>query len=208
MSFLTPNSFYWGQPFTQVGGATSADPQLQFFENFPGHLGAAFNGRSSRVLSVHAVNIPLNISFNNVAMLFTRGADNATRSATLTYRFGLYSKNGNSLSLANSASGSDSWGGANTSTVWLTMVTSATQNISPGAWYFAHVNDRATNAAGADNYGPHGNTSINPGNAIPGGFVMGRMTATTNAFPAAIATSDLDITGSDAIRQFYILITA
>ena len=52
------------------------------------------------------------------------------------------------------------------------------------------------------------NSSINPANAIPGGFLMGRMTASTGAMPGSIATSNLDITGSDALRQPYIILTA
>ena len=191
-----------------AAGTSAADPQLQFFENFPGHLGAAFVARSQNTLSVHAVNIPLSLSFNNVVMLFTRGANNATRSGSITHQFGLYSLNGSTLSLANSASGTDNWGGANTSTVWVSMVTSATQNISPGAWYLVYNGSVSTNAAGANNLGMYANSSLNPANAIPGGFLMGRMTGSTNAMPGSIATSDLDITGSDAIRQPFIIITA
>ena len=37
---------------------------------------------------------------------------------------------------------------------------------------------------------------------------MGRMTVSTTAIPASIATSNLDITGSDAIRQPLVIITA
>ena len=48
---------------------------------------------------------------------------------------------------------------------------------------------------------------INPLNAQPT-FIKGRMTATTGVMPASIATSDLDITGTDAFRQPYIIITA
>ena len=88
------------------------------------------------------------------------------------------------------------------------MATSASQNITPGGWYFAKVVSSATNNAGAANFALYGNSSINPANAIPGGFLMGRMTKSTGAMPAAIATSDLDITGSDATRQPYVIITA
>lgn len=190
-------------------GATTAaaDPQLQFFENFPGKNGAAFVGMSLNTLSVHAVNIPLSLSFNYPVLLFTRGADHATRQGGATIQFGLYSLNGSTLSLANSATNTVSWAGANTSTLWISLVTSATQNISPGAWYFAVHVSSSTNAAGAANFSLFGNSSVNPGNASPV-FVRGRMTASTNARPASIATSNLDITGSDAMRQPFIIITA
>src|SRR3990167_2181039 len=171
--------------------------QLQFFENFPGHLGAVFIARSNGTLSIHAVNIPLSLSFNSPVVLVSRPNSGGQQ----TVQFGLYSLNGSTLSLANSASNSISFSSA---VSWISMVTSATQNISPGAWYFA-LNFLSSQTS---NLSMYANSSINPGNAIPGGFLMGRMTASTNAMPASIATSDLDITGSDATRQPYIIITA
>ena len=185
--------------------SAAADPQLQFFENFPGHLGAANVGFSNGTLSIHAVNIPLSISFNQVlALMSVSSAALSALSATL--QFGLYSLNGSTLSLANSASNTVEH--TNSAYSWYSMVTSATQNITPGAWYFGvnfFAGGIATDHSSASFYG---NSSINPANAIPGGFLMGRVTASTNAMPASIATSDLDITGSDAIRQPYIILTA
>ena len=185
-----------------AAGTSAANPQLQFFENFPGHLGALNAGISDNTLSVHAVNIPLSISFNNVVVLLAK-TDGPPSANTNEYSFGLYSLNGSTLSLANSASASTVFGGVN-ATSWLSFATSATQNITPGAWYFALL---VNNSSGPNN-ALYGNSSINPANAIPGGFLMGRMTASTGAMPASIATSDLDITGSDATRQPYIIITA
>ena len=179
-----------------AAGTSVADPQLQFFENFPGHLGAANVAYSANTLSIHAVNIPLSISFNKVIALLS---ESDAGSATL--HFGLYSLNGSTLSLANSASAAITMANALS---WRSIVTSATQNISPGAWYFAFN----ISSGGASSLSFYANTAINPGNAIPGGFLMGRMTASTGAMPATIATSDLDITGSDAIRQPYIIITS
>ena len=195
---------FWGGDYDfQRGGtaAAAADAQLQFFENFPGHLGAAINAVSNNTLSVHAVNIPLSISFNNVVILGAFPNVALTNSGSIF--FGLYSLNGSTLSLANSASQEVSM--ADASTKWVSLVTSATQNISPGAWYFGFVYSRS---AGGGEMSFYGNSSINPGNAIPGGFLMGRMTASTGAMPASIATSALDITGSDATRQPFIIITA
>ena len=190
---------FWGgdYDFTWVGSSAGANPQLQFFENFPGHLGAGFIARSNGTLSVHAVNIPLSLSFNYPVILVSRPNSGGQQ----TVRFGLYSLNGSTLSLANSASNSISFSNAIS---WISMVTSATQNITPGAWYFALQFESSQTS----DLSMYANSSINPGNAIPGGFLMGRMTASTNAIPASIATSDLDITGSDAIRQPFIIVTA
>lgn len=187
------------------GTSAAADPQLQFFENFPGHLGAAYNGYSNGTLSVHAVNIPLSISFNKVVALMSVSSA-ALSALSGTIQFGLYSLNAGTLSLANSASGAVAEGGSANS--WYSMATSATQNISPGAWYFGvnfFTGGIATDHSSASFYG---NSSVNLANAVPGGFLMGRMTASTNAMPSNIATSDLDITGSDATRQPYIILTA
>lgn len=198
--------FWWGDATT--GGA--ANPQLQFFENFPGHLGANFNGLSNNTLSVHAVNIPLSLSFNTPVVLFRAQTLVSTDfTATAQVYLGLYSLNGSTLSLANSASASSTYssnGGQFTS--WMSLNTSATQNITPGTWYFGIVGSISGSGGGGIGFPLWGNSSINPGNAIPGGFLMGRMTASTTAMPASIATSDLDITGSDAIKQLYIIITA
>ena len=180
-----------------AGGTSAADPQLQFFENFPGHLGATLGVRSVGTLSVHAVNIPLSLSFNYPVVLVSRPNSGGQQ----TVQFGLYSLNGSTLSLANSASNSISFSSAIS---WISMVTSATQNISPGAWYFA-LNVLSSQTS---NLSLLINSSINPANAVPGAFLMGRMTASTNAMPGSIATSVLNITGSGAIRQPYIIITA
>ena len=186
----------------QISTPTS-NPQLQYFENFFGHDGAANVAYSNGTLSVHAVNIPLSISFNSVMVLMSFSSAAASNWSG-TVQFGLYSLNGSTLSLANSAGVQLNI--ATTAYSWISMATSATQNISPGAWYFGL--NILTNGAG-----PHtsasffGNTSFNPNNAAPV-LIHGRMTASTNAIPGTIATSNLDITGSDAIRQPYILLTA
>lgn len=181
---------------TPFSGAV-ADPQLLFFENFGAKLAAQNQVASIATLSVHAVNVPLSISFGTVCVLIS---SSGTTARTQSVSFGLYSLNGSTLSLANSASGS----GTNASQLlWMSLATSATQNISPGAWYFA-LNMQTAGAAmqlGA------WCLSANAGNAIPT-MLRGRMTASTNAMPGSIATSDLDITGSDAMRQPYIVVTA
>lgn len=191
------------QFYSSSGGA--ADPQLQFFENFAGRVNAGNLEYSNATLSLQAVNIPLSISFNNVAVLMSVSSA-ALSALSGTLQFGLYSLNGSTLSLVNSASQDIQH--TNSAYSWYTMVTSATQNISPGAWYYGlnfFTGGIATNHSSVSFLG---NSSINPGNAIPGGFLVGRMTASTTGMPASIAISDVDITGSDAMRQPYIIITA
>ena len=192
-------------PFITVSSSSSsaANPQLQFFENFPGKHGGALLLASLNTLSIHAVNIPLSLSFNYPVIGWGRGAS-TSGSGAATFSLGLYSLTGSTFSLANSASASDSFVSCSANYfVWVSLITSATQNISPGPWYFAYNIRQAGGAIG--NF--YGVNPVNPVNANPA-MIRGRMTASTNALPASIATSDLDITGGDANRQYYIIITA
>lgn len=182
-----------GVGFVQTTAA--ADPQLQFFENFHLKLGFENVVYSNGTLSVHAVNVPLSLSFNYPVILVSR----PNSGGSFTAQFGLFSLNDSTLSLANSASNTIQFSSGYS---WISLVTSATQNISPGAWYFA-LN---LLSSGTSNLSFFGNRSLGPLNAEPV-FVMGRMTVSTNAIPTSIATSDLDITGSDAVRQPFIIIT-
>ena len=204
MTWMTLTGIGIGMEVGDASSSAAANPQLQFFENFPGHLGAGTIDDSGGIISLHAVNIPLSISLNTVIFLLTvTSAANSTRS--MTYNFGLYSLNGSTLSLANKVSRTLTYGDATFSS-WISMTAvSSAQNITPGTWYFGFNKTSAGNAVD-DRY--YGNSSINPGNAIPGGFLRGRNTVATADMPASIATSDLDITGSDATRQPYIIITA
>lgn len=193
-----------GENAAQFYSVSGVNPQLQFFENYPGKNGAAYNGFSNGTLSIHAVNIPLSLSFNYPVVLMSVSSA-ALSALSGTIQLGLYSLNVGTLSLANSASQSVGEGGSANS--WYSMATSATQNITPGAWYFGinfFTGGIATDHSSASFFG---NSSINPLDASPV-FLRGRMTVSTNAMPATLATSELDITGSDIIRQPYILITA
>ena len=207
MSILSPNIFYWGSLIATSGGGTSAaDPQLQFFENFPGHLGAVFAGFDDRLCSFQAVNIPLHISFNKIFYLASM-SHTASQSHSRTVQFGLYSLNNGTLSLANSAGMTYTGSHTNANGAsWFSMATSATQNITPGTWYFGF--NISSGGGNSSNWRPYANSSINPANAIPGAFLMGRITAVTGALPVSYATSNLDITGADATRHPYIIITS
>ena len=183
--------------FYSSSAAVGGDPQLQFFENMPGRDGAAYNGFSNGTLSIHAVNIPLSLSFNNVVVLMSFSS--AVGSLfTGTIQFGLYSLNAGTLSLANSAS--QSLGAINLA--WLTIQTSATQDITPGNWYFVAFANTVTCVQ----------NSIRSagGGAYLGPFFLGQYSTTTSAIPTSIATSDLLKDGaSGGIAQMpYILISA
>ena len=187
--------------------SAGADPQIQFFQNFNLRQGQMAD-YSLATMSIYAVNIPLSISFNNVAVAAQfKNTTGVGINDAESVAFGLYSMNNSTLSLANSAAWITTHAVVetiNSGTSWLSMATSATQNITPGAWYFGLFYNFDQYAAITSIFQ---NSSVNPGNAQPA-LVMGRMTVSTAAMPASIATSDLDITGSDATRQPYIIITA
>lgn len=154
-------------------------------------------------LAIWGFEVPGSLSFNNVQFIISQGNTNAL--ATLS--FGLYSLNDATLSLANSASRGN--GLAANDMSWQTMATSATQDITPGNWWFAYIYSSSSssnmsllrNAPGAFSNGAYG-----------GVFIGGNYSVTTNAFPASIATSDLVKHGgtSDAFTHIfpYILISA
>lgn len=179
--------------------AAVADPQLQFFENIPAALVGGEAGYNNGILSVHAVNIPLSISLNTLAFLISQ---NNTQGRTFTYRFGLYTLNGATLSALNSGSATNTFVNGFS---WVSMTNfSSAQNISPGPYYLGFL----MNSAGNSSASFEGGAANNVFNAIPGGFMSGVMTVSTAAIPASIATSALDITGNDAMGQPYLIITA
>ena len=177
--------------------------QLNVFENFPVLHGplSVQNGNRAGTLVIHGVVIPGSISFNQIAMLINQG--NTSRSMLIN--IGLYSYSGSTLSLANSASANQNFtaNGVN----WITLATSAAQNITPGNWWFAFLFDSAT--ASNSIVGTSHNFSAG---GIGGPFIHGFLSVTTNALPTSIATSDLSpdgssTTNSDMFRP-YILISA
>lgn len=172
--------------------------QLNFQANFNKLIAQSvtFNNNS---LTFFGFNIYDSLSFNNPNILIS--ASSAT-TKSYSFSFGLYSLNGSTLSIANSASLSRTVTGA--SGFYGSFATSTTQNITPGTWYIGLI-------ASSDGTGSillFGQMTINPANAFPGAFIGGRMTASTNALPASVATSDLDITGNDAMLVPSIIINA
>lgn len=164
-----------------------ASVRLNFFGNHP-LLPQATNFQPHAAigsLMLYGYYVPGSISFNTLAMLMSASG---TTAKTLSISWGLYSLNGSTLSLANSASFSSN-PGANALS-WITLNTSATQDITPGNWYFGYMSSTSGQSdlfvialggvGGLKSQIPHG-----------GPFVRGHFTASTSAFPASIATSNL-----------------
>lgn len=170
-------------------------PQYQFFENFPAKNGNGFGVYSNGTVSIMAINLPNYQSFNNVVALVSE-----SNAGSATLQFGLYSLNVSTLSLANSASAGITMGNALS---WHSMITSAAMNISNGPWYLAFN----VLSGGASSLSLWANSSLSLANAFPA-LVFGRMTVSTNAMPASIATSDLNITDQGAVRTPYIMLSA
>ena len=118
-----------------------ASVRLNIFENTPlFHVapGAFQLSTDNGQIFMQGVEIPGSISLNNVIMMMSASG---TTAKTLSFSVGLYSLTGSTLSLANSASFSSN-PGANALS-WITFVTSATQDITPGNWYFAYMSSTA-----------------------------------------------------------------
>ena len=180
------------------------DLQLNFVQNYNFQVGQGVT-ISAATMSFFGFNFLGSISFNTMNFVMTN-AVNTTMTAS--YSLGLYSLNGATLFLANSISASTTL--TNNARYFVSLTgTSATQNITPGTWYWgflASLTGQSTNQTSAIILGAQ--SVINPTNAFPGGFIWGRMTDSTNALPSSYATSDLDITGQDALSVPGIILSA
>lgn len=156
-------------------------------------------GGSNGQLFINHVYIPGSISFNGVAVIKSIG-NNAN---TLSISFGLYSLNGSTLSLANSASQSNNMLNNRS---WVTLITSATQDITPGEWYFA-IMSSTSGSVPALFYPTFDEAELG---AYGGPFYQGVYSVTTGGLPASIATSEMSLAGSgvNTLRNPYILISA
>jgi hypothetical protein len=156
-------------------------------------------------LHIQGVEIPGSLSFNNVAVILS-GSGGVSEDMSLS--FGLYSLNGSTLSLANSASMATGLTLNQTMFSWRTLATSATQDITPGGWYFAVMS--STSLGGSFSIEML-NRPIDMTHAGYGGnFARGILSVSTNAMPASIATTDLIKEGANtnANRHPYIIISA
>ena len=182
--------------------------KINIFENIPTLNNLANIAWVNNTLSLVGVVLPGTISFNTVAMILNLSSTNSEQ--TISINFGLYSLNGSTLSLANSASYSTSLS-SNQSSVgfYATFATSATQNINPGNWYFGLL-PTGTNTGGAARAFNNSRPLTFSGGIYVGVLVRGYLSVSTNALPASIATSDVNKEGSSANGQVYpyILISA
>ena len=92
---------------------------------------------------------------------------------------------------------------------WTTLITSATQNISAGNWYFGFFLSNTYSNNGLGSILCWGNNQ-NISNGVYGGpFIRGVFSTTTNAMPASIHTSNMNKeTTNETTRHPYILIAA
>jgi hypothetical protein len=180
--------------------------RINLFQNIEDIHDIAAGQPGIGTLFLQGVYIQGSLSFNNVAMLRTHSG---TTAKTISLYFGLYSLNASTLSLANSASHSSNPAAAGANTSWVTLATSATQDITPGNWYFAFlISTAGTSRVGvmfADNVG-----GANVTQSYGGPFVRGYYGTTTNALPASIATSDCvkENTSTTVERYPYVVISA
>lgn len=177
--------------------------RINIFQNIDIFHSANFVVRQSSYLRIHGIYIPGSISFNNVAVLISRSSNG---SKTLSLSFGLYSLNGSTLSLANSASFNQT--ATTTAVSWQTLITSATQDITPGNWYFAFL----SKSVGTGNFLQYGGVvgkAIGIG-AHGGAAVRGILTVTDTVLPTSIATSNMQVEGGSNETNIYpyILISA
>jgi hypothetical protein len=187
------------------------DARINAFENFPlANVVSAFNaGNSIGSLLCHYVYIPGSLSFNNIAILFN-GTAQAANTKSVTFSIGIYTRNGSTLSLLNSASKSNTYGPSD-SLSFVTMVTSAAMDLTQGNYYLAFMSSTGGGASSAG-YGLIANAfNQSIGNTTYGGpFFRGRFSVTTSSMPASIATSDMVKEGNTSTRTShpYIIISS
>ena len=156
------------------------------------------------------VYIPGSISFNNIGVILS---GSGAVSENLSISFGLYSLTGNTFSLANSASVGTGLTLNQTMFSWLTLATSATQDITPGEWWFAFMSSTTLGGGFSifDNQQISGGADLDDG-AYGGPFFRGFVN--TSALPSSIATNDVVNKEGAALYQDgdaqypYILISA
>ncbi len=159
------------------------------FENIQAPLGSTSTFAGPGVLSIQAIQLFGSLSLSKIYMGISGGN---TTAKSITVSLGLYTLNGGTLTLVNSASRSS----AVTSGVsWMTLITSASSAMVPGLYYLGVV----TTSAGNSSYGllaqaGQGTGFSGGGNAGP--VVRGSFTTTTNGIPLSIATTDINKEGT------------
>lgn len=185
--------------------------QLSFAQNIPFPPNNLV-GLSNAFLSFFPHNINGSISLLTVNLPH-RISVSVSNNISYTFSLGFYSLTGSTLSLVNSLSATNSLGTttANRSRTYYISFTniSATSNITPGTWFWGLLGSKSgLTTASADFSVCAVETGVlNPANAFPSVFIGGCMSVSTSALPGTYATSDLDITGHDAMNVPYIIIS-
>lgn len=178
--------------------------QIQYFENMSNaSLDWGTNSVSGQ-LKMHAIYVPHSISMKTLG--WAAGAAAAT-AKTAWLSFGLYSLNGVTLSLANSASGSATFTGGGTS-YWTATMSNSSYNMTPGIWFFAHLSSSSSDSR-VSLFANTG-SNVSHSNAYGGPFFRGWYSATTTVLPASIHTSDMSKEGWGAVSDLsypYIMIS-
>jgi hypothetical protein len=174
-------------------------PDLNIIENFAMHYAhSILSAYSYNTMSFHAVEIPKSFNFNGARAAISGNIFGKSH----TYHLGLYYLTGSTLSLSVSASGTHTVANASS---WISLAPGASSLIQPGSWY---IGFNVISTSGDSGVSFVVNSPRNPVNAIPTGLVLGRMTVSTGALPSSINTTNLDVTGLDAISQPFFLLTA
>jgi hypothetical protein len=178
--------------------------QIQFFENISNASLDWGTNSASGQLKMQAIYVPHSISMKTLG--WAAGAAAAT-AKTAWLSFGLYSLNGVTLSLANSASGSATYTGAGSS-YWTATMSNSSFNMTPGIWFFAHLSSSSSDSRVSllMNSGSNANHT----NSYGGPFFRGWYSATTTQLPASINTSAMVKEGWGAVSDMqhpYILIS-
>ena len=179
--------------------------RINIFENgLVNHI-VSVSSLVANSLSIQGIYMPGSLSFNNVAVVLS-GSGGVSENLTLS--FGLYSLNGSTLSLGNSASQSTVLTLNQTMFSWISLVTSATQDIIPGNWYLGMLG--STSLGGSWSLVMEQAASISQG-TYGGPFIRGYYSASTGGLPSSIATSDMIKEGggiASTSQYAYILIGA
>ena len=176
--------------------------QLSFNQNFP-LTPIRFTSINLHTMSFFPFNINDSISLKTVNLIWRGSNTNTLNAQSARLSMGLYSLTGSTLSLANSLELTNiniaAGGGGNSVQTAISISTaSATQNITPGTWWWGIIMG-STTSNGLRSFSLLGGFTAGPGNSFPGSFIGGAQTVSTSVLPASVATSDLDVTGLDAM---------
>lgn len=180
--------------------------RMNWFENLPTNELSQLTHSAQGMLMINAYYFPGSISFNNVNIV---GFASGTTAKTASFSLGLYSYNAGTLSLANSAS--RTWNPVTNATSYLSMATSATQDITPGIWYIG-IFSRSSSTNRMSILATPIINGVIESTGYGGPFFRGRLSATTTALPSSIATSALSKEGTSTntteYAHPYVIITA